>query len=275
MVEQTVELVAVKKVEFGLRNPLKYFILSALAGVYVGFGIILIFSIGAPLRALDAALLKTIMGASFGIALTLVIFAGSELFTGNNMILTIGSLSGKVQWKHTTWLWLLCFTGNFIGSLLLAWTFVESGLGRSEITAGFITGVAKAKTSAPFLELFLRGVLCNMLVCLAIWTSARTQNDAAKLLLIFWCLFAFIGSGFEHSIANMTLLAIPLFLPGAQITELTRGLFENLIPVTLGNILGGAVFIGAAYWFVAHDSKPAPQKVTTIKVANEKITAKG
>jgi nitrite transporter NirC len=141
MVEQTVEnvaLVAVKKVEFGLRNPLKYFILSALAGVYVGFGIILYFSIGAPLRALDAALLKTIMGASFGIALTLVIFAGSELFTGNNMILTIGSLSGKVQWKHTTWLWLLCFTGNFIGSLLLAWTFVESGLGRSEITAGFI-----------------------------------------------------------------------------------------------------------------------------------------
>lgn len=277
MVEQTLEqfaAIATKKVEFGVRNPLKYFILSVLAGIYVGFGIILIFSIGAPLQAFQPALLKAVMGASFGIALTLVVFAGSELFTGNNMVLTIGSLAGKVQWKDTAWLWVICLAGNFIGSMLLAWIFVASGLGRVELTAKFISTVAQAKMSAPFLELFLRGILCNMLVCLAIWTSGRTQNDAAKIMLIFWCLFAFIGSGFEHSVANMTLLGIPLFLPGAHVAELIRGLFANLIPVLLGNIIGGAIFIGAAYWFVAGGSKSVPESETTVKVAHEKVTAK-
>jgi nitrite transporter NirC len=254
MVEQTIKDLATaarKKASFGLKNPLHYFTLSMMAGVYVGFGIILIFSIGGPLKALDAPIIKTVMGASFGIALTLVIFAGSELFTGNTMILTIGSLAKEVRWRQTLWLWLLCLVGNFAGSVLLAWAFVASGLGSQAITAQFITDVAIAKSTAPFLELFIRGILCNMLVCLAVWTSSRTKNDSAKILLIFWCLFAFIGSGFEHSIANMTLLAVPVFLPGADSIKALGNMFSNLLPVTLGNMIGGALCIGAAYWYIA------------------------
>lgn len=261
MVEQTImdlTSAAKKKAEFGLREPVRYFMLAMLAGVYVGFGIILIFSIGAPLKALDAALLKTVMGASFGIALTLVVFAGSELFTGNNMTLTVGSLSGKVRWRDTLWLWLLCLAGNFAGSMLLAWAFVASGLGKQPVTAQFISGVAALKASAPFFELFIRGILCNMLVCLAIWTSSRTKNDGAKILLIFWCLFAFIGSGFEHSIANMTLLGIPVFLADPNAAQPLAGLLKNLLPVTLGNMLGGALFIGAAYWYIAKPGNVTP-----------------
>lgn len=254
MVGPAVEIfteMAQKKRDFAKRSPLRYFLLSMLAGVYVGFGIVLIFSIGAPLDALGSAAVKALMGASFGVALTLVIFAGSELFTGNNMVLTIGSLSSKVRWRDTAWLWILCYLGNFAGSLLLAWAFVQSGLGRNETTAQFIAAAAQAKTAAPFWELFIRGVLCNILVCLAVWTTGKTKSEGARLLLIFWCLFAFIGSGFEHSIANMSLIGATLFMPGNSFGEAFGGLMTNLFPVTLGNMLGGAVFVGAAYWYIA------------------------
>lgn len=255
MVEQTIEnfiSIAEKKRNFGMKSPLKYFILSMMAGMYVGFGIILIFSIGAPLKAIDAAVIKAIMGASFGIALTLVVFAGSELFTGNNMIFTIASLEKKMSWTDTLYLWTICFFGNLVGSLLLAYMFSLSGLAENKLTMEFIAATASAKEHAPFTQLFFRGILCNMLVCLAVWTAARTTHDSAKILLIFWCLFAFIGSGFEHSIANMTLLGIDLFLPGHMTFETIKLIIANLIPVTLGNIVGGAILIGGAYWYVAH-----------------------
>lgn len=257
MVEQTIEnfnVVAVKKRDFGMKYPLRYVILSMMAGVYVGFGIILIFSIGAPLKAVDAAIVKALMGASFGVALTLVIFAGSELFTGNNMVFTIASLSRKMTWGETVYLWMLCLLGNFIGAMLLSWAFVASGLGAAEVTAKFFSAATNLKTHAPFFQLFLRGILCNMLVCLAVWTAARSTSDSAKILLVFWCLFAFIGSSFEHSIANMTILGIDFFLPGHTTFEHFKMMWNNLVPVLLGNVAGGAIFLGAAYWYVAHPS---------------------
>ncbi|MDG5814156.1 formate/nitrite transporter family protein [Chitinispirillales bacterium ANBcel5] len=274
MVEQSVEAfanMAVKKRDFAKKSPLRYFLLSMMAGVYVGFGIILIFTIGAPLSEHGSAFVRVVMGVSFGVALTLVIFAGSELFTGNNMILTIGSLSRKVKWAESVRLWTFCLLGNLAGSLLLAWVFVESGLGRNESTAQFIALTSQAKSAVPFTELFLRGILCNMLVCLAVWTSGRTSNDGAKVFLIFWCLFAFIGAGFEHSIANMTLIGVTLFLPDIALGEALAGFAANLIPVTLGNFVGGAVFIGAAYWYIA--SVPSVKTAVTSekRLANESI----
>lgn len=229
----------------------KYFLASMFAGIYVGFGIILIFSIGGPLKELSPAFTKLAMGASFGVALTLVIFAGSELFTGNNMIMTIGSLSKTVTWKATLKLWLVCYVGNLAGSVLLAYVMSESGLIDKGATKELLTTVSSAKMNAPILQLFIRGVLCNILVCLAVWMAAATKSDSAKLILIFWCLFAFIGSGFEHSIANMTLLGMGLFENGGSEAVTWAGYVRNLVPVTLGNIVGGAVFMGAGYWYIA------------------------
>lgn len=227
----------------------RYLVLSMLAGIYVGFGIILIFSVGAPLKALGDVGLKALMGASFGVALTLVIFAGSELFTGNNMVMTIGGLTGKVSWLSSIKLWFVSYIGNLTGSLLLAYVISNSGVLCSGDGQEFITTVALAKGSDTFMHLFLKGVLCNMLVCLAVWTSARAKDDTAKILLIFWCLFAFIGSGFEHSVANMTVIGIGMFVSPETIQW--DHFWHNMLPVTLGNIIGG-VCIGAAYWFVAN-----------------------
>jgi nitrite transporter NirC len=227
-----------------------YLILSLLAGIYVGFGIILIFTIGAPFAAASSAATKLIMGLSFGIALSLVIFAGSELFTGNNMFCLVGGLTGEIGWGKIFLLSFLCLMGNLIGSIALAWLVVASGTLSLPPQSDFVIKAVSSKMNLPILELFVRGILCNWLVCLAVWTACRTQNDAAKLILIFWCLFAFIGSGFEHSVANMTLLGIGLFLPhGDSISW--YGFARNLIPVILGNIIGGGFFVGGLYWIVS------------------------
>ena len=209
-VQRMVE-VSAKKVAYLERALMGYMILSALAGVYLGFGITLIFSIGAPFAAEGSAALKLVMGVSFGIALTLVIFAGSELFTGNNMVGVIGALARQVTWPQVGALFLWSLIGNLFGSLAVAWLVVQSGVVNSASSA-LILKVGAMKMNLPAWELFIRGVLCNWLVCLAVWTSARATGDAAKILLIFWCLFAFIGSGFEHSIANQSLLGLALFL---------------------------------------------------------------
>ncbi|MBI5745997.1 MAG: formate/nitrite transporter family protein [Nitrospirae bacterium] len=245
-----VSQISQKKIAYMENSMSGYLILSLLAGIYVGFGIILIFAVGSPFAASSSAATKLVMGLSFGIALSLVIFAGSELFTGNNMFCLIGGLTGEIGWDKIFKLSLICYIGNLAGSLLLAWLVVASGTLSSPPQSDFIIKVTSLKMNLPFYELFLRGILCNWLVCLAVWTAGRTQSDSAKLILIFWCLFAFIGSGFEHSVANMTLLGIGLFLPhGDSISWF--GFARNLIPVTLGNIIGGGVFVGGLYWIVS------------------------
>jgi nitrite transporter len=238
-------------------SPRQYLVLSALAGAYVGLGIVLIFAIGAPLQASGSAATKTVMGASFGIALTLVIFAGSELFTGNNLVMTVGGLSGTVSPGGIATVWGASFAGNLAGSMLLALAVAASGVLSRGPARDFVLSVAAAKMNAPALELFFRGILCNALVCLAVWMGLRTKDEVARLVLIFWCLFAFIGAGFEHSVANMTLLALGLFLPHDPNLVSWAGFARNLSVVTLGNIAGGALLVGLPYWYVAQGQRRA------------------
>ncbi|WP_238482805.1 formate/nitrite transporter family protein [Lederbergia galactosidilytica] len=232
----------------------KYVTMSMLAGFFIGLGIILIFTIGGLLVPSQFGGTKIVMGISFGIALSLVIMAGADLFTGNNMIMTIGTLMKKTTWGETAYVWLFSYLGNFAGSVLVAILFFYSGLAIGD-TADFIVTTASVKMNAPFMELFVRGLLCNILVCLAVWCSVKLKSESAKLIMIFWCLFAFITSGFEHSVANMTLLSIALLVPHPE-TVTIMGMAANLIPVTLGNIVGGAIFVGAAYTYGIVEKQP-------------------
>ncbi|MCC6141309.1 MAG: formate/nitrite transporter family protein [Nitrospira sp.] len=242
--------VAKKKVGFLDTSLGGYLVLSAMAGIYLGFGIALIFSVGGPLAAAGSPAVKLVMGASFGIALTLVIFAGSELFTGNNMVGAIGGLSRSVTWGEVFQLNFWSWFGNLVGSLALAWLVVESGVFAKGPTSEMIQKVAGVKMSLGPWELFVRGILCNWLICLAVWTAGRTTNDAAKIMLIFWCLFAFIGIGFEHSIANQSFLGMALFMPHDAAVS-WAGFWYNQLFVVLGNIVGGGLFVGGLYWLVS------------------------
>jgi len=231
-------------------SPLGYLVLSALAGIYVGFGIVLIFAIGAPLSAAGSPLAKAVMGASFGIALSLVIFAGSELFTGSNLVLTLGVLSRKASVRDLLSNWLWTWVGNLAGSVLVAFMVVRAGL-LDEGTFGpinaFVQKVAATKMNLPWEQLLWRAILANWFVCLGVWMAARIKSETARVLMIWWCMFTFITSGYEHSIANMCGLMLGLLIPhGEAITW--GGYAYNLGLATLGNIIGGAVFVGGVYW---------------------------
>ncbi len=235
------------KAAFLKKNPLGYFVASMLAGAYVGLGILLIFSIGGQLAG--SPFTKVIMGASFGIALSLVIIAGAELFTGNNLVMAAGLCSKTVNMAETIKLWLCCWLGNWLGSAVLAAIFFGSGLGSGPV-GEFIAATAASKMSVAFFPLLLRGVLCNVLVCLAVWCNFRCKSEGAKLIMVFWCLFAFITAGYEHSIANMTLLTAALFAPMGAAVSL-GGYFYNILVVTLGNMLGGILFVALPYYIVS------------------------
>lgn len=253
---ETFSEIARLKAKSSASRPFAFLVSSMMAGAYVGVGIILIFGLG---QAADPAWRSLVMGTSFGIALTLVIFAGSELFTGHTMFMTIGVLSRSVEATSLARTWVLSWVGNLIGSFLLAVIFKFGGGGLIlKQGSDLIYTVAAMKMHAPALELVCRAALCNWLVCLAIWTSARTTSDAAKCILIFWCLFAFIASGFEHSVANMTVLSIAL-LGHHPDTVTIPGMAYNLLWVTIGNIIGGAGFVGLGYWLANPEEVKAPR----------------
>ena len=244
----TVAALAKAKISWLDRSRLGYLVAAGLAGAYVGMGIALIFAVGAPLAAAESPFQTLAMGASFGIALTLVILAGAELFTGNNLVMTVGWLEKKVGGRDLARVWAWAWCGNLLGSLLLAKLVDLSGCLLA--AAPLIERVALRKMAAPAHQLFFSAVLCNWLVCLAVWMAMRTKSDAAKCIAIFWCLFAFIACGYEHSVANMTLLSLGLLGPHTG-TLTWLGLFRNLWWVTLGNILGGSLLVAGAYWLAS------------------------
>ena len=238
-------------------NPLSFWIGSLMAGAYVGLGIILIFTLG---NLIDPAFRPLVMGATFGIALTLVIIAGAELYTGHTMFLTFGIKTGRLNTVQATSILLQSWTGNLIGSITVAYLFYLGGGGQIlPVDGSLVHKVALAKTTAPALVLFAKGILCNWLVCLAIWMCLRVDG-AAKFIAIWWCLLAFIASGYEHSIANMTLFALSWF--GAHTPEYTLGgIGYNLWWVTLGNTVSGVLFMGLGYWYATpRAQRPAVQK---------------
>jgi nitrite transporter len=257
--------VAAKRSEFLKNSPIGFWISAMMAGAYVGLGIILIFSVGSDA---DPAYRALIMGCSFGIALTLVVFAGSDLFTGHTMFMPMGLLRRRIGWGDLTSVWVVSWLGNLVGAGLLAALFVLGGGGAVlHSKSGFLMTVAAAKMSAPPLALFARAILCNWLVCLALWMAARMTSDAAKCIAIFWCLFAFIGSGFEHSVANMTLFSIALLTEHPDTISPT-GMAYNLLWVTLGNMVSGALIMGLGYW-----SASRPPVATPVLVRSQDAAA--
>lgn len=235
-------------------NPGGYFLLSMLAGMFIGFGVLLVFTLSGALQG--APYTKLVMGCCFGVALSLVVIAGGELFTGNNMVMAAGFLKKTVTAGEVIKLWVVCWLGNLAGGVLLALLFNATGL-YTDLTLGAMTTAAAGKMTAGFVPLLTRGILCNMLVCLAVWSGFRCKSEAGKLIMIFWCLLAFFATGFEHSIANMTLLTLALLNNGGNEAISMGGYWFNLLTVTLGNMIGGIVLVALPYWSAAADKKDA------------------
>ena len=229
-------------------NPLGFWLSAMMAGAYVGFGILLIFSLGS---GLDASVRPLAMGASFGLALILVVFAGADLFTGHTMSMTLSVFEGRANWNGLAAIWAISWLGNLAGALLLAALFVAGGGGLiTSAPSELIYKAAAAKMNMDAGALFARAILCNWLVCLAIWMAARIAHDGARMIAIAWCLFAFIASGYEHSIANMTIFGVALLSSHPE-SVTWAGMAWNLLWVTLGNTAAGALFMAGAYWIAS------------------------
>jgi len=232
-----------------------YFIYSMLAGLFVGFCMILIMVIAGLLGGW--AMLKMVQGASFAAALSLIVYAGSELFTGNVFTMTTGYMMRKVTVAVGVGLVVFCWLGNFAGSIVVAALYQGTGL-LSGATLEAVNAAVWSKTDGTFIELFFRGIGCNVLVCLAVWACYRMTSEAGKLIMIFWCIYLFVVMGFEHSIANMTLFSLEVF--GGTSSEVVARMAKNLAASTLGNAVGGMA-LAYAYWPIARGlTKVAAQK---------------
>jgi len=239
-----------------LSQPLsRTVVLSLLAGFYIAFGAEL-----ATVVTQDAAkhfglgVSRLLGGSVFSLGLMLVVICGAELFTGNSLLVKAG-LQREISWGKIAENWIVVILGNLVGSLFFAWLMFHSELWRNGSIAEHAVNIAAAKTDLNFGVALVRGVLCNWLVCLAVFMATAARDIPGKMLACYAPIMAFVASGFEHSVANMYFIPTGLLLKGelemgAESLSWGNFFIGNLIPVTLGNIIGGVVFVAFAYWYV-------------------------
>jgi formate/nitrite transporter len=232
-----------------------------LAGAYIGFGGLLSTTVTFDVAAKwGLGFAKILAGATFSVGLMLVVIAGAELFTGNNLMIS-SVLSREITFGTMLKRWGVVYLANFIGSIVMAILFYYSGLWKTGEGALGVAAVKIAynKVALSFGEALWRGIGCNWLVCLAVWMALASRQTSGKIFAIFFPIMAFVAIGFEHSVANMYFIPTGLFLiSGAEMTGLAgldlnllnwvNFFWRNLLPVTLGNIIGGVVFVGMSYW---------------------------
>lgn len=231
------------------KSPLGYFVSSIVAGMFIALGGFVTFTLGAHLTATGCTITKPIMAFAFASALSLVVMAGAELFTGNNFVMAAGSFMGQVSWANTVKVWVVCYLGNLVGALLGAVMFVAAGVPTGTV-GEFFANTAATKMGGAAGQLFVKGIMCNLMVCLAVWCCTKMKTESGKLIMIFWCIFIFMVCGFEHSIANMSVMAIGLMSPNGVAGLTVAGYFHNLLWVTLGNIIGGSIFVALPYYLI-------------------------
>lgn len=240
-----VENAGVAKAKLGF---IQTFTLAILAGSFIALGAAF-YTVVITESGLGFGPVKMMGGIAFSLGLILVIVGGAELFTGNNLIVMAWA-DGKVSHGQLLRNWGIVYVGNFVGSLFIALLVALSGILDFQSGAVGTTAIiiADNKIDLTFEEAFFRGILCNILVCLAVWLCFSARSVAGKIAALLFPISAFVALGFEHSVANMYLLPVG-YLAGSEYVTLS-GLFLNLLPVTLGNIVGGSGFVALTYWLV-------------------------
>jgi formate transporter FocA len=262
---------AVRAAETGVKktrlDALRMFLLAILAGAFISMGAIFATTVSAGAASLPYGITRLLAGLTFTLGLILVVVSGSELFTGNSLLI-IAFANHRVTLGGLLRNWGIVYLGNFAGALLTAYLMF---LTRQYTFGGNTVGLAalnigEAKTSLGFFQAIVLGLFCNALVCMAVWMCYSARSTIDKILAIIPPISAFVAAGFEHSIANMYFIPIALFIKqlapasffeaigktSADFPHLTWGNFflMNLVPVTIGNIIGGAVMVGIMYWFI-------------------------
>lgn len=235
----------------------RFWLLAVLAGIYIAMGgtLSVILGYGFPeITASNPSLQRLLSGAAFPLGLILVVILGAELFTGNNAVLMPSVLSGRISAFSVLKNWVLVYFGNFLGALFFTTVFVYfSGLTSSEPYHGAVQRIAEAKVSMPWGVVFIKGIAANWFVCLAVWLATTATTMPGKMIGCWFPVMTFVALGYEHSIANMFFIPIGI-MEGASVT-IHQFLIDNLVPATIGNIVGGALFVGTVYWYINKKTK--------------------
>lgn len=240
---------ALKKHKIFKQSLIRYLSRSALASMFIGFGVIVAFRTGNFFYVEHSPFTYPMAALTFGAAIILIAYGGGDLFTGNTFYYTYAGLRGKLRWLQVTKLWAASYIGNILGAAAFALLIYLTGLFRDPSVHGFLLSVVEKKMHAPWSELLFRAVLCNWLVCLAFFVPMALKGDGPKMFAMMLFVFCFFISGYEHSIANMCTFAIALVSnPPPTITM--AGVVYNLIPVTIGNLFGGSVLMAVMYHYV-------------------------
>lgn len=243
-----VEKLALKKLHIYKKSKLQYVLRSILASMFIGFGVIVSFKTGNFFYLEHAPFTYPIAALTFGAAIILISYGGGDLFTGDTFYFTFAALRKKISWRNVLKLWTASYFGNLIGAFLFAILILTTGLFHDPSVNGFLLSVVDKKMHVPTTELFFRGILCNWLVCMAFFIPMSIKENGAKLFVMVLFVFCFFISGYEHSIANMCTFAIALVVDHPETINLV-GVIHNLIPVTIGNMIGGAIFMGYMYYY--------------------------
>lgn len=223
------------------------FVLAVLAGAFIAFGA-MYFTLVLTLHGLGFGPSRMLGGIAFSLGLVLVVVAGAELFTGNNL-LVMARVDGLITTLELLRNWTIVYLGNLtgaVGTALLVHLSGTLGLAGGELGAT-ADAIAVAKLRLDPVEALVRGILCNVLVCLAVWLTFAARDVTGKILAILFPISAFVALGFEHSVANMYFIALGL-IRGAESVTLAGMVLDNLLPVTLGNMIGGGILVGLVYW---------------------------
>lgn len=244
-----VEKLARKKMKIFKQSKIRYLARSALASMFIGFGVIVAFKTGSFFYAEHSPFTYPMAALTFGSAIILIAYGGGDLFTGNTFYYSYSAIRKTLKWIEVIKLWITSYIGNILGACAFALLIYLTGLFNDPSVNGFLMGVVEKKMNAPVVELFFRAILCNWLVCLAFFIPMGLKGDGPKLFAMMLFVFCFFISGYEHSIANMCTFAIALVVEHPDTISL-GGVWYNLVPVTLGNLIGGGVFMAFMYHYV-------------------------
>ncbi|WP_339246001.1 formate/nitrite transporter family protein [Paenibacillus sp. FSL R10-2796] len=244
-----VEQLALKKQKIFRQSVMRYIARAMLASMFIGFGVIVAFKTGNYFFMEQSPFAYPMAAITFGAAIILISFGGGDLFTGDTFYYTYTALRRKMKWSEVVRMWIMSYIGNILGAAVFALLIFLTGLFYSSDVNGFLLYVVEHKMEAPAGQLFFRAILCNWLVCMAFFIPMNMKGDGAKMFAMVLFVFCFFISGYEHSIANMCTFAIALVLdhPG---TVSWYGVVHNLVPVTIGNLIGGGVLMGVMYYYV-------------------------
>lgn len=230
-------------------QPYKFILRGIMAGFYLVVAIILSYTSGALMNNISVEIGKITSAMTFSIALALICFLGGELFTGNNLVMGIGAYSKKTSYKDLLRVFAFTYIGNLIGNIAISFLFVKSGSNTS-LLLEYMHPIIEGKLSLSPSEMLIKGILCNFIVCISVMASIKMKEEGAKMTVMFWCIFAFVIAGFEHSIANMGIFSIGYFLMGElPIYDVINSMFW----VTIGNVLGGTVLYALPLYKMAID----------------------